>query len=920
MPAPHCLPRLLFLCVFACPSAQADFVGPYELQNFTKSAFENIYASGSTTMTPSSGSSASAEFGYSIFDALGVEPTLGTFSATAAQSGTVRFDYDYSGFHAYYLAYAEFEVLVNGEVVLDIVDHESVSGSFEFTGSRSFTVNAGDVFAFRVGGQHGDSNGNLNGTLSLSNFFAPDLLVSNTNDSGAGSLRQAITDVTSGASIQFDPAVFTGGSANEIVLGSQLSIPNKTVQIDGSSVGGVTLDADGNDRVIHNGSGGSLHLAAMGITGGNTTGLGGGIANGGSSVDVRECAIYGNACGNAGGGFINYGGGSATLINTTIYNNSAEDFSGGVENNGAGATATLIHCSVVGNSSPVTIGGVGNNGGNLTLSHTVITGNTAPSRPDVYQTTAITYAGPNFIGDNSGSGMTDGNPNGDGNFVGTSALPLDAGLLSFGTYGGGLPGLLPRFDSALVDAGTESAATPATDQRGFSRIGGSAPDLGALESSYLLATEPPVPFVDNINRSADTLAVSEAGSVNLTSMKDGDLISQGAHSDGRNTDFLFGSGSISGVSGIPDGTTLFPRSCVSGLRVTIGNPTLTEAPTSFLLFGSNGGGPEEYIASGSLPAFTESYLSHTVFFEEESEAYSDFILRFPTNGGNSIVTLADVQLLGRPEIMKPENYTTAHFTVDSALDVSLAWPAQPFGSTLLQVNSVLEFPVANLRPANDNGDGVASFAGSFAGLPRYFFRAVNSAPLFLLDIDQVDAASGLTENGFTRLSDPALTATAINVPVTLSASDGGVTVTVANGNQFRDRDYVTDSSDPNDLGSQPFPHLLRDFIALDEEGGSLDVTISGLPAGYYEVTTFHFDRGVFAENNDFRLEITDASGTSTGTTMAMPDLSEPITGVLSYVQSNGSDDVIIRVREQSENNRCRLNGIAVTPLAKVPGS
>lgn len=196
-------------------------------------------------------------------------------------------------------------------------------------------------------------------------------------------------------------------------------------------------------------------------------------------------------------------------------------------------------------------------------------------------------------------------------------------------------------------------------------------------------------------------------------------------------------------------------------------------------------------------------MSHTVFFEEESKAYSDFILRFPTNGGNSIVTLADVQLLGRAEILKPENYTTAHFTVDSARNVSLAWPAQPFGSTLLQMNTVVGFPVPNLRPANDNGDGVASFAGSFAGLPRYFFRAINSAPLFLLDIDQVDAASGLTENGFTRLGDPALTATAINVPVTLSASDGDVTVTVANGNQFRDRDYVTDSSDVNDLGSQP---------------------------------------------------------------------------------------------------------------------
>lgn len=117
----------------------------------------------------------------------------------------------------------------------------------------------------------------------------------------------------------------------------------------------------------------------------------------------------------------------------------------------------------------------------------------------------------------------------------------------------------------------------------------------------------------------------------------------------------------------------------------------------------------------------------------------------------------------------------------------------------------------------------------------------------------------------------------------------------------------------------PFPHLLRDFIALDEDGGSLDVTISGLPAGYYEVTTFHFDRSVFASDNDFRLEITDDNGTSIGSTLSMPDLSGPITGVLSYVESNGSDDVIIRVREQNENDRCRLNGIAITPAAVSVG-
>ena len=526
----------------------------------------------------------------------------------------------------------------------------------------------------------------------------------------------------------------------------------------------------------------------------------------------------------------------------------------------------------------------------------------------------MTFSGPNFIGDNSDSGFTAGSPNGDGNYVGTGAAPLDPGLLPFGDYGGPTPGLLPRFDSPLIDLGTAGPTTPSTDQRGFTRDAGAAPDLGALESND--ASLPPVPFVDNINGPADVLTASEPGEVNLSLMKDGNLISSGAHVDGRNTDFDFTTGAFADLPGIPSGSTLFPRSRVSGLRITHGAANLDELPTSYLLYGLPGDGSAEFIASGALPAFTANFTSHTVFLPEESAPYPAFRLRFPTNGGNNIVTLGDVQLLGRPEMLVEGNYATAWFTVQPpGKQLAAAWPAQPFGDTVVQSSGAFSFTVPNFRPQNLDGDSVVSIFEDYSGTDRQFLRAINAPPLMLLDIDGSNAPSGETENGFTRLSDPALVGNAVNQAVTFTHTAGGVTVTITNGNQFRDRGLTASSSDPNSLGSQAFPHLLRDFIALDQTDGSLDVTISGLPAGLYFLTTFHFDRGVVGQNNIFRLELTDSAGTSIGPDTPTPSPASPIEGVQTFVQSNGSDDVILRIRERGPFERCRLNGLALTRLA-----
>ena len=65
-------------------------------------------------------------------------------------------------------------------------------------------------------------------------------------DSGAGSLRDAITQANAhpGSTIVFDPTAFTGGNASVITLGSALPKISADVTIDASSAVDVTINGN----------------------------------------------------------------------------------------------------------------------------------------------------------------------------------------------------------------------------------------------------------------------------------------------------------------------------------------------------------------------------------------------------------------------------------------------------------------------------------------------------------------------------------------------------------------------------------------------------------------------------------------------------------------------------------------------------
>jgi hypothetical protein len=163
---------------------------------------------------------------------------------------------------------------------------------------------------------------------------SPAIVVTNDQNAGAGSLRQAILDICSGGTIAFDPSL-SGGT---IYLASSLLI-DKGLTIDGSTLashiqtsGDTNNDGAGDVSVFQISGSSPVELKGLNIIKGKASGTtgGGGIANFGT-LTLTNVILSGNSyIGGIGGGGI-YNSGDLTLINGTITANLAED-GGGIFN------------------------------------------------------------------------------------------------------------------------------------------------------------------------------------------------------------------------------------------------------------------------------------------------------------------------------------------------------------------------------------------------------------------------------------------------------------------------------------------------------------------------------------------------------------------------------------------------------------
>ena len=270
------------------------------------------------------------------------------------------------------------------------------------------------------------------------------IVVNNLTDtpaSGQIDLRQAIVTAngaTSPTAIEFE---LGSGPVTIALSQGQLELSNKNVATtiyDGPGEGPVTISGSHASRVFQIDTGVTASLSNLTITGGSTSGFGGGVYADNATLTLTDCTISGNSAGHGGGLLINEG--SATLNDCTIDGNSASAKGGGLDN--YGGTATLKDCTISGNTAS-SIGGIiaglnhtqqpttnlydttvaDNsatsgvaglyNQGTATLDDTIVAGNNSSASPagesDIGGSAASNVKGSyNLIGDGGSGGISNG--------------------------------------------------------------------------------------------------------------------------------------------------------------------------------------------------------------------------------------------------------------------------------------------------------------------------------------------------------------------------------------------------------------------------------------------------------------------------------------------------------------------------------
>jgi predicted outer membrane repeat protein len=401
---------------------------------------------------------------------------------------------------------------------------DAAAGSTETTDQRG---------ALRVA----DGDGNGTAEVDIGAVEAIPALVTNANDSGAGSLRAALA-ASSTDIVLFDPPL----SGQTITLTSGQLTPSRGVGIDATRLAsGLTISGGSNgDNVLEPGesrlfdipAGMALALRGLNLINGiadpamnNATGAGGAIRNSGQ-LTLDLCAI--SACRARFGGAINssgvltarrstfqqntatFGGaihsaenGVLTVAESTFLMNTAHDRGGAVLQNDADSPPghpTFTRCTFHGNAA--VRGGAVNSFSLTNLTHCTLSGNSASglggggggvlaSATSVVNLTNCVVAGNNGASPDLGIEGTGtyttagvnlvGDLTGSGLSAGPTLLTGDPRLAPIADYGG------PTLTRALLPTSPARNATTFfvdySDQRGFPIVG--LRDLGAYEAGTL---------------------------------------------------------------------------------------------------------------------------------------------------------------------------------------------------------------------------------------------------------------------------------------------------------------------------------------------------------------------------------------------------------------------------------------------------
>jgi Ca2+-binding RTX toxin-like protein len=342
---------------------------------------------------------------------------------------------------------------------------------------------------------------------------AADFTVSNLNDSGAASLRQALLDAN--AAPGADRVLFQSTLSGQITLGSELPITDAT-QVLGPGPDKLTVSGNNNFRIFNvdispSAANTPVTISGLKLTGGNSIG-GSAIANKYADLTVANAVISQNNADFEGAGIWSNNGG-LTIRSSTLSGNSAAFVGGGIRHVVSGPNTgglTIESSTVAGNTAVSGRGGgaafFGFGTGALNLRNSTISGNSAGNQTNgggglyIYQGTSRTMVN-SIVADNTAPAAPDvktqntdltasfsliENPSGADITGGPNIFNADPKLGPLADNGGPTPTQALLVGSPAIDQGQASGfdqrgAPRPFDLAGVALAGDNDADIGAYE-------------------------------------------------------------------------------------------------------------------------------------------------------------------------------------------------------------------------------------------------------------------------------------------------------------------------------------------------------------------------------------------------------------------------------------------------------
>jgi hypothetical protein len=260
------------------------------------------------------------------------------------------------------------------------------AGAWDFSDNGTYDVQllpnqiGSTTGQFAPGGPVGSFNVNIQ----------PTFVVTNSLDSGSGSLRQAVLDANANPGkdiIFFETNFFSSPRRIDLSTGFMKITESLSIVGPGSgllTISGTPTFATPINRIFSVDDSGSVTnqdvlISGITLTGGNlNTGGGAAIFQNGDTLTLNDITVSGNSSSAGAGGIFVTGNGTLNLQNSRVLNNSA---TGNAVSGGGifadNSTLNLLNSTVNGNTSTNGGGGIISKGGTLNITNSTISNNSA---------------------------------------------------------------------------------------------------------------------------------------------------------------------------------------------------------------------------------------------------------------------------------------------------------------------------------------------------------------------------------------------------------------------------------------------------------------------------------------------------------------------------------------------------------------